>query len=110
VKRREHIQKRTEYVRGKRGPISFVWGNHVVKPRQRVPGAAGLWSPPPEGPAPPLRRAQPDRHHHLGIWQNSLQLTTRSSTHEWRGAAERARSCRLRRSLKRRFRGQKRCS
>src|SRR5688572_24001790 len=47
----EHIQKRTEYVRGKRGPVSFVWGNHVVKPRQRVPGAPGLWSPLPEGEA-----------------------------------------------------------
>src|SRR5688572_18018263 len=51
AKHREHIQTRTEYVRGKRGPVSFVWGNHVVKPRQRVPGAAGLWSPPPAGDA-----------------------------------------------------------
>jgi uncharacterized protein (DUF1684 family) len=51
AKHREHIQKRTEYVRDKRGPVSFVWGNHVVKPRQRVPGAPGLWSPPPEGEA-----------------------------------------------------------
>lgn len=49
TKHREHIQKRTEFVRGKRGPVSFVWGNHVVKPRQRVPGAAGLWSPRPPG-------------------------------------------------------------
>lgn len=49
AKHREHIQKRTEFVRGKRGPVSFVWGNHVVKPRQRVPGAPGLWSPVPEG-------------------------------------------------------------
>jgi uncharacterized protein (DUF1684 family) len=51
AKHREHIQKRTEFVRGKRGPVSFVWGNHVVKPRQRVPGAPGLWSPLPEGDA-----------------------------------------------------------
>jgi uncharacterized protein len=51
AKHREHIQTRTEYVRGKRGPVSFVWGNHVVKPRQRVPGAPGLWSPLPEGEA-----------------------------------------------------------
>ncbi|MGZ8230857.1 MAG: DUF1684 domain-containing protein [Burkholderiales bacterium] len=51
AKHREHIQKRTEFVRGKRGPVSFVWGNHVVKPRQRVPGAPGLWSPLPEGEA-----------------------------------------------------------
>jgi len=46
---REHIQKRTESVRGKRGPVSFVWGNHVANPRQRVPGAPGLWSPLPGG-------------------------------------------------------------
>ena len=51
AKHREHIQKRTENVRGKRGPVSFVWGNHVVKSRQRVPGAPGLWSPLPEGEA-----------------------------------------------------------
>ena len=51
AKHREHIQKRTEYVRAKRGPVSFVWGNHVVNPRQRVPGAPGLWSPLPEGEA-----------------------------------------------------------
>src|SRR5687767_8123595 len=51
AKHREHIDKRTEFVRGKRGPVSFVWGNHVVKPRQRVPGAPGLWSPLPEGDA-----------------------------------------------------------
>jgi uncharacterized protein len=51
AKHREHIQKRTEDVRGKRGPVSFVWGNHVVKPGQRVPGAPGLWSPLPEGEA-----------------------------------------------------------
>src|SRR6185436_7867737 len=49
AKHREHIQARTEYVKGKRGPVSFVWGNHVVKPRQRVPGAPGLWSPQPAG-------------------------------------------------------------
>src|SRR5687768_6735023 len=48
---REHIQKRTDAVRGKRGPVSFVWGNHVVKRGQRVPGAPGLWSPLPEGEA-----------------------------------------------------------
>ena len=29
AKHREHIQKRTEYVMAKRGPVSFVWGNHV---------------------------------------------------------------------------------
>src|SRR5262245_45305855 len=51
AKHREHIQQRTEYVRAKRGPVSFVWGNHVVKSRQRVPGAPGLWSPLPEGEA-----------------------------------------------------------
>lgn len=51
AKHREHIQKRTEEVRGKRGPVSFVWGNHVGKPRQRVPGAPGLWSPLPDGEA-----------------------------------------------------------
>src|SRR5262245_8895843 len=45
AKHREHVQKRTEYVKAKRGPVSFVWGNHVVKPRQRVPGPPGLWSP-----------------------------------------------------------------
>ena len=45
AKHREHIERRTEYVRGKRGPVSFVWGNHVAKPGQRVPGAPGLWSP-----------------------------------------------------------------
>lgn len=48
---REHIQQRTEFVRGKRGPVSFVWGNHVGKPGQRVPGAPGLWSPLAEGEA-----------------------------------------------------------
>ena len=42
---REHLRKRTQDVRAKRGPVSFVWGNHVVNPRQRVPGAPGLWSP-----------------------------------------------------------------
>ena len=47
----EHIQSRTQYVRGKRGPVSFVWGNHVVNARQRVPGAPGLWSPLPAGEA-----------------------------------------------------------
>ena len=51
TKHREHIHQRTEYVRGKRGPVSYVWGNHVVKPRQRVPGAPGFWSPLPEGEA-----------------------------------------------------------
>jgi len=51
AKHREHIQKRTETVSGKRGPVSFVWGNHVANPRQRVPGAPGLWSPLPEGEA-----------------------------------------------------------
>ena len=49
AKHQAHIRQRTEYVRGKRGPVSFVWGNHVVNPRQRVPGAPGLWSPRPEG-------------------------------------------------------------
>ena len=51
AKHREHIQQRTEYVSGKRGPVSFVWGNHVAKPGQHVPGALGLWSPLPEGEA-----------------------------------------------------------
>ena len=51
AKHREHIQRRTENVRGKRGPVSFVWGNHVAKPGQRVPGAPGLWSPLPDGEA-----------------------------------------------------------
>ena len=51
ARHREHIQKRTELVRSKRGPVSYVWGNHVVHPRQRVPGAPGLWSPLPEGEA-----------------------------------------------------------
>src|SRR5512146_3340274 len=51
AKLREHIQQRTEFVRGKRGPVSFVWGNHVEKPTQRVPGAPGLWSPLPNGEA-----------------------------------------------------------
>ena len=51
AKHREHIQQRTELVKGKRGPVSFVWGNHVGKPRQHVPGAPGLWSPLPEGEA-----------------------------------------------------------
>ena len=51
AKHREHIQTRTDFVRGKRGPVSFVWGNHVGKPRQRVPGAPGLWSPLPQGEA-----------------------------------------------------------
>ena len=54
---RSHIQQRTAYVRGKRGPVSFVWGNHVAKPRQRVPGAPGLWSPLPEGEAARLVEA-----------------------------------------------------
>lgn len=48
---REHLRKRTQDVRAKRGPVSFVWGNHVVNPRQRVPGAPGLWSPLPEAEA-----------------------------------------------------------
>lgn len=51
ARHREYIQQRTESVRGKRGPVSFVWGNHVEKPGQRVPGAPGLWSPLPEGEA-----------------------------------------------------------
>jgi uncharacterized protein (DUF1684 family) len=51
AKHREHIEQRTDYVRGKRGPVSFVWGNHVAKPGQRVPGAPGRWSPLPEGEA-----------------------------------------------------------
>jgi uncharacterized protein (DUF1684 family) len=46
-----YIEQRTESVRGKRGPVSFVWGNHVHAPRQRVPGAPGLWSPLPAGEA-----------------------------------------------------------
>ncbi len=50
-KHREYIEQRTEFVRGKRGPVSFVWGNHVEKPGQRVPGAPGLWSPLPAGEA-----------------------------------------------------------
>jgi uncharacterized protein len=51
AKHREHIQQRTEVVRGKRGPVSFVWGNHVANAGQRVPGAPGLWSPLPNGEA-----------------------------------------------------------
>lgn len=49
AKHREYVRQRTEQVRGKRGPVSFVWGNHVEKPGQRVPGAPGLWSPLPGG-------------------------------------------------------------
>lgn len=49
ARHREHIQERTESVRGKRGPVSFVWGNHVENPGQRVPGAPGRWSPLPDG-------------------------------------------------------------
>jgi hypothetical protein len=47
TKHREHIQQRTEYVRGKRGPVSYVWGNHVLKPRQlcRAPRDSGHRSP-----------------------------------------------------------------
>ena len=48
---RRHIEQRTQHVRGKRGPVAFVWGNHVVTARQRVPGAPGLWSPLPAGEA-----------------------------------------------------------
>jgi uncharacterized protein (DUF1684 family) len=51
AKHRAHIQERTDYVRGKRGPVSFVWGNHVQSSRQRVPGAPGLWSPLPAAEA-----------------------------------------------------------
>ena len=51
AKHGEHIERRTEYVRGKRGPVSFVWGNHVAKPGQRVPGAPGRWSPLSDGEA-----------------------------------------------------------
>src|SRR3990170_1242980 len=58
TKHREHIQQRTESVRGKRGPVSFVWGNHVDYPRQRVPGAPGLWSPLPGGEAGLLVEAE----------------------------------------------------
>ena len=50
-KHREHIRQRTESVRGKRGPVAFVWGSHVDRPRQRVRGAPGLWSPLPQGEA-----------------------------------------------------------
>ena len=62
AKHREHIQKRTDYVRAKRGPVSFVWGNHVVNPRQRVPGAPGLWSPLLEGEAGLLVEATAPRY------------------------------------------------
>lgn len=58
AKHREHIHQRTEYVRGKRGPVSFVWGNHVGQPRSRVPGAPGLWSPLPAAEAGLLVEAQ----------------------------------------------------
>jgi uncharacterized protein (DUF1684 family) len=58
TKHQEHIQQRTESVRGKRGPVSFVWGNHVDFPRQKVPGAPGLWSPLPEGEAGLLVEAE----------------------------------------------------
>ena len=51
ARHREHVRQRTESVRGKRGPVSFVWGNHVGSLRQRVPGAPGLWSPLPDGEA-----------------------------------------------------------
>jgi uncharacterized protein (DUF1684 family) len=51
AKHREHIRERTEFVRGKRGPVAFVWGSHVDKPRQQVRGAPGVWSPLPEGEA-----------------------------------------------------------
>lgn len=51
AKHLEYIQERTESVRGKRGPVSFVWANHVDNPRQRVPAAPGLWSPLPAGEA-----------------------------------------------------------
>lgn len=50
-KHHQYIEQRTEFVRGKRGPVSFVWGNHVEKPGQRIPGAPGLWSPLPPGEA-----------------------------------------------------------
>lgn len=54
----EYVQQRTDSVRGKRGPVSFVWGNHVTNPRQRVPGAPGLWSPLPNGEAGLLLEAR----------------------------------------------------
>ncbi len=67
AKHREHIQQRTEYVRGKRGPVSFVWGNHVAKPGQHVPGAPGLWSPLPEGEAGLLVEAERMALHHPAV-------------------------------------------
>jgi hypothetical protein len=51
AKHRSHIEQRTQMVRGKRGPVAFVWGNHVSHPGQRVPGAPGRWAPLPEGEA-----------------------------------------------------------
>jgi uncharacterized protein len=58
TKHLEYIQERTESVRGPRGPVSFVWANHVDYEDQKVPGAPGLWSPLPAGEAGLLLKAQ----------------------------------------------------
>jgi len=42
---------REGYVRGPRGPIAFVWGDHITRPGQKVADAPGLWSPAPKGVA-----------------------------------------------------------
>lgn len=41
----EFRARRRREVVGRRGAVSFVWGDFVVEPDQRVQGAPGFWSP-----------------------------------------------------------------
>ncbi len=45
------LQQRREQATARRGPASFVWGDFVTEPGQRVAEAPGRWSPLPHGQA-----------------------------------------------------------
>lgn len=46
------LARRAEHARavaGRRGPVSFLWGDFVTEPGTRVEGAPGRWAPRPDG-------------------------------------------------------------
>ncbi|MHC9043154.1 DUF1684 domain-containing protein [Microbacterium saperdae] len=46
-----HHDARRVQIAGKRGPVSFVWGDFVTAQGTQITGASGLWSPLPHGRA-----------------------------------------------------------
>ena len=62
----EHRARRRAEATGRRGPASFVWGDFVTGPDQRVEGAPGRWSPAPDGRPGLLVRAGADEGIRIG--------------------------------------------